>query len=130
MKHLTPTETRQFLQQTPEALFIDVRSETEYFFVGHPIGVEHISWSDGPDWAINPDFVHQVMRLAGDGLDRPLVLICRCGRRSVEAANALEAAGFMNVINVVYGFEGERDENHHRSTLNGWRVDGLPWEQS
>jgi rhodanese-related sulfurtransferase len=130
MKHLTPTETQQFLQQVPEALFIDVRSEIEYFFVGHPSGAEHISWSDGPDWEINPDFAHEVRRLAGDGLDRPVVLICRSGHRSVEAGQVLEAAGFTEVINVLYGFEGERDENYHRNTRNGWRVDGLPWEQS
>ncbi len=130
MKHLTPTETFAFLQRTPEALFIDVRSEIEYFFVGHPIGVEHIAWSDGPDWEINPEFVPQVKRLAGDGLDRPVVLICRSGHRSAEAAQVLEAAGFAEVINVLHGFEGERDASHHRNTLSGWRVDGLPWEQS
>jgi rhodanese-related sulfurtransferase len=130
MRHLTPNEVNTFLQQTPEALFIDVRSEIEYFFVGHPVGVEHISWSDGPDWEINPDFVQHVARLVGDGLQRPVVVICRCGRRSVEAAQALEAAGFADVINVLHGFEGDRDERHHRNTRNGWRVDGLPWEQS
>lgn len=130
MRHLTANEVNTFLQQTPEALFIDVRSEIEYFFVGHPVGVEHISWSDGPDWEINPDFVRHVARLAGDGLQRPVVLICRCGRRSVQAAQALEAAGFADIINVLHGFEGDRDELHHRNTRNGWRVDGLPWEQS
>jgi rhodanese-related sulfurtransferase len=130
MRHLTPNETHAFLQNNPEALFVDVRSEIEYFFVGHPIGVEHIAWSDGPDWEINPDFVHQLKRLAGDGLARPVALICRSGHRSLEAAHALEAAGFSHVINVVHGFEGERDEHHHRNTKNGWRIDGLPWEQS
>ncbi len=34
-----------------------------------------------------------------------------------------------HVMNVLYGFEGELDERHHRNTRNGWRVDGLPWEQ-
>jgi hypothetical protein len=27
------------------------------------------------------------------------------------------------------GFEGDRDEDHHRSTLGGWRFHDLPWEQ-
>lgn len=130
MRHLTPKETFAFLQHAPEALFIDVRSEIEYFFVGHPIGVEHISWSDGPDWEISPDFVHQVKRLCGDGLERPVVLICRSGHRSADAGQALEAAGFADVINVTHGFEGDRDEAHHRNTKNGWRFDGLPWAQS
>jgi hypothetical protein len=33
------------------------------------------------------------------------------------------------VVNVLHGFEGELDESHHRNARNGWRVDGLPWEQ-
>ena len=27
------------------------------------------------------------------------------------------------------GFEGPLDEKHQRSTISGWRFDGLPWEQ-
>ncbi|HEX5803434.1 MAG TPA: rhodanese-like domain-containing protein [Azospira sp.] len=130
MKHLTPRETHAFLEQTPEALFIDCRSTIEYYFVGHPIGAIHVAWNDGDDWEINPGFVDEVLRQADGDRRRPVALICRSGRRTLEAAEALENAGFAEVINVLYGFEGERDENMHRNTLNGWRVDGLPWEQS
>jgi hypothetical protein len=42
---------------------------------------------------------------------------------------ALEAAGFTDVVNVLHGFEGDLDDRFRRSTLNGWRHDGLPWEQ-
>ena len=41
----------------------------------------------------------------------------------------LEAAGFTDVVNILHGFEGELDEHFKRSTLNGWRFEGLPWEQ-
>jgi rhodanese-related sulfurtransferase len=67
--------------------------------------------------------------MKGD-LTRPLLIICRSGRRSVDAGEALEAAGFSNVINVLDGFEGELDDNYHRGTLGGWRFHGLPWFQS
>lgn len=130
MRHLTPTETFAYLNETPDALFVDVRSEIEYLFVGHPPGIEHISWTDFPDWEINADFVHHVKRMTAGRLDRPVVLLCRSGYRSVEAGNVLEAAGFTDILNVLHGFEGDRDENHHRNTKNGWRVDGLPWIQS
>jgi rhodanese-related sulfurtransferase len=130
MKHLTPTETHEFLTGTPEALFIDCRSTIEYLFVGHPVGAIHVAWNDGEDWEVNPHFVAEVSRLVDSDHARPVAVICRSGRRSVEAGEALEAAGFKDVINVRYGFEGERDEQMHRNTLNGWRVDGLPWEQS
>ena len=130
MKHLSPKQAYEFLQAHPEALFIDVRSEIEYLFVGHPVGAHHVSWNDGPDWEVNPHFVGQVKKLAGtDHASRPIVLICRSGNRSAEAAAALEKAGFKHVYNVTHGFEGDLDEKHHRSTKNGWRYEGLPWEQ-
>ena len=130
MKHLTPKETFEFLRADPDALFVDCRSEMEYLFVGHPVDALHVSWNDGPDWEINPHFVGQVKRLAGtDHATRPIVLICRSGNRSVEAGAALEKAGLRNVYNVLHGFEGDLDENHHRGSKNGWRYEGLPWAQ-
>lgn len=130
MKHLTPIETQEFLHKHPDALFVDCRSEMEYLFVGHPLGTLNVAWNDGPDWQINPHFVGQVTRLAGTNhAKRPIVLICRSGNRSVDAGNALEAAGFTSVFNVLHGFEGELDDTHHRGSMNGWRFEGLPWEQ-
>ncbi|PTD97569.1 rhodanese-like domain-containing protein [Pseudothauera lacus] len=129
MKHITPREAHQYLQANPDALLIDVRSEIEYLFVGHPVGAIHVSWNDGPDWEINPHFVGEVKKLAGHGGERPLLLICRSGNRSVSAGEALEAAGFSKVFNITEGFEGELDDNHHRNSVNGWRHAGLPWEQ-
>jgi rhodanese-related sulfurtransferase len=130
MKHLEPTAAHQFLKANPNALLIDCRSEMEYHFVGHPSGALHVAWNDGPDWAINPHFVGQVTKLAGTNhAHRPIVLICRSGNRSADAGGALEQAGFTDVYHVVHGFEGDLDEQHHRNARNGWRFDGLPWEQ-
>ena len=130
MQHLDPKESAQFLRDQPDALLIDCRSEIEYLFVGHPVGSHHVPWSDAPDWEINPRFVEEVRQLAGLVSNRPVLLICRSGVRSVDAGLALEAAGFTDVINVLHGFEGQLNETHHRGGLNGWRFDGLPWEQS
>ena len=88
MEHLTPKQAAQFLHENPKALFIDCRSEMEFLFVGHPAGAAHISWNDGPDWDVNPHFVGEVKKLAGHSGDRPVVLICRSGNRSVDAGNA------------------------------------------
>jgi rhodanese-related sulfurtransferase len=130
MKHLTPREAFEFLHNTPQALLVDCRSEMEYLFVGHPAGALHVSWNDGPEWEVNPHFVGQVKKVAGTNhANRPIVLICRSGNRSVEAGEALERAGFTNVHNVLHGFEGDLDDNHHRGSKNGWRFEGLPWEQ-
>jgi rhodanese-related sulfurtransferase len=127
MKHLTPTEAYEFLAAHSQAIFIDCRSEMEYFFVGHPKGAQHIAWNDGPDWEVNPHFVGQVRKATS--ASRPVVLICRSGHRSVDAGLALEKAGFAEVYNVLDGFEGPLDDERHRGAISGWRKEGLPWEQ-
>jgi rhodanese-related sulfurtransferase len=129
MKHLTPQQTWAYLQAHPQALFVDVRMEIEYLYVGHPPGVVHVPWYEYPEMTPSPEhFVAQVQREAGS-VDRPVVLICRSGKRTVEAGQALEAAGFGEVVNVLHGFEGELDANFQRGRVSGWRHDGLPWEQ-
>ncbi|MGE0313941.1 MAG: rhodanese-like domain-containing protein [Lautropia sp.] len=137
MKHLNPVQAWQFLQANPHALWIDCRSEAEYFLVGHPIveregqdpwRPELVCWADELHAEPNPDFIDQVLRLTTDR-SRPVVLTCRSGRRSVSAGEALEHEGFVDVINVLEGFEGPLDERFRRGTVAGWRFRGLPWEQ-
>ena len=127
MKHLKPNEAQQFLEQNAQAVMIDCRSEMEYLFVGHPVGAHHVAWNDVPDWEINPHFVGQVRKIAS--MNRPVVVICRSGQRSISAGQMLEQAGFGEVYNVLDGFEGPLDDEHHRGTRSGWRKEGLPWEQ-
>ena len=127
MQHLTPKEAFEFLKQTADAVFVDCRSEMEYLFVGHPKGAILVSWNDGPNWDINPDFVAHVKKATS--VNRPVILICRSGNRSLDAGRALEEAGFTKIYNVLHGFEGELDSDHHRGASTGWRFEGLPWEQ-
>jgi rhodanese-related sulfurtransferase len=133
VKHLDPRAAWQAIQNSPDALFIDVRMEIESLYVGRPPGVENIPWYEYPDLQADPaKFAQAVTREAGQGpqaKERPVFLICRSGKRTIDAANALEAAGFTNVTNIVHGFEGELNDQFQRSTLSGWRFDGLPWEQ-
>lgn len=132
---LSPTAAYDLLQTTPHSILIDIRSAMEYLFVGHPVGSVHIAWIDEPDWDINPHFAREIEQLITSRFkDMPpkaaqVVLICRSGKRSREAASALLEAGFQHVMHIDEGFEGERDDQHHRGTLGGWRFHGLPWEQ-
>lgn len=130
MQHLDPLSAHAFLQAHPEAVLVDCRTEIEHMYVGHPVGAEHVAWQEAPDWEIDPEFADKILRLVRRDLHCPVLLICRSGHRSLFAGEALEAAGFLKVINVLEGFEGPRDENHHRGTLAGWRYRGLPWQQS
>ncbi|MBF0426929.1 MAG: rhodanese-like domain-containing protein [Magnetococcales bacterium] len=126
LRHLTPHEAFELVKDKA-VVFIDIRSEVEHFFVGNPPGVVNIPWQDAPDFELNPDFVADVGRVARK--DQTVVLICRSGHRSIDAGNTLLENGFISVYNVLEGFEGDRDEHHHRSSVNGWRFRGLPWVQ-
>lgn len=135
VKTITPKQAMNIIQDEPRSLLIDVRSHMEFLFIGHPVGAIHIPWIDEPDWEVNPSFTREVRQLLLGGLAHdggsqvPVILICRSGKRSLEAGELLIRDGFVNIYNVAEGFEGELDDNHHRSTLGGWRFDGLPWEQ-
>ena len=130
MKHLLPKEAWAFLQQEPRALLIDVRMEIESLYVGRPPGTINIPWYEYPELTPNPAaFVAAVASECAGDKDRPLLLICRSGKRSLDAGLALAEAGYAQIYNVTHGFEGDLDDRFRRSTLNGWRFDGLPWEQ-
>lgn len=136
LKNLTAQQAWKLLEEDHRAVLIDIRSTMEYLFVGHPKGSVHVPWIDEPDWTVNPHFVTDVRKVLLGGvvceLDEgcaPVILICRSGKRSKEAGKALVEAGFPAVFHVDEGFEGELDDQHHRSTLGGWRYRGLPWEQ-
>jgi rhodanese-related sulfurtransferase len=141
MRHLLPKESWALMQADPTALMIDIRMEIEAMYVGSPPGAINIPWYEYPDFTADAAaFCAAVAAEAGDKT-RPILLLCRSGQRSVvagqalegdgsdDAGKALEAAGFTNVVNVLHGFEGDLNDNFHRSTVNGWRFDGLPWQQ-
>lgn len=136
VRALSPHAAAKLLEENPRAVLIDVRSNMEFLFVGHPVGAVHVPWIDEPDWVINPHFVTQVRQVLLGGVCQepdtgcaPVILICRSGKRSLEAGRALTATGMAEVYHIEEGFEGEIDENHHRSSMGGWRYRGLPWEQ-
>jgi rhodanese-related sulfurtransferase len=124
---LKPVEAYEKMSAEHDAVFVDIRSEMEFFFVGSPVGAVNIAWRDAPDWDINPSFFEEVAELAD--FHQPLYIICRSGVRTIEAGNALIDAGYQKVFNIGEGFEGSIDDNLHRGTLGGWRFHGLPWRQ-
>jgi rhodanese-related sulfurtransferase len=135
-KDLTPKQAHQLVHDDPRAVLIDIRSNMEFLFVGHPKGAVHVPWIDEPDWEVNPHFVMEVRQVMLGGVVcegeegcAPVILICRSGKRSLDAGKKLLEAGLKEVYHVTEGFEGELDDDHHRSALGGWRFHGLPWEQ-
>lgn len=129
IENLDPKQCFAFMQANPNAVMIDVRTKMEHNFVGHPLSAVHIALKEYPDWQVNPDFVQTVSEVVTDK-NQPILLLCRSGQRSLEAANLLEQAGYIHLINILEGFEGSLDMDKHRGTTGGWRFHGLPWEQS
>ena len=130
---INPLEAQALLTEQPSARLIDVRSKMEFDYVGHPIVAIHVPWKEFPSWDENPNFcddVRKALVASGiDGLDTPVLMLCRSGVRSKNAGNTLIKEGFGQVYNVLEGFEGDKDDSNHRGTLGGWRFRGLAWEQ-
>ncbi len=136
VQSLSPAQAFEMIKNDARAVLFDIRSSMEFLFVGHPKGAVHIAWIDEPDWDINPTFVVDIRKVLLGGVhgeadagSAPVILICRSGKRSLEAGRLLIESGFNNIFHVDEGFEGERDDHHHRSTVGGWRYHNLPWEQ-
>jgi rhodanese-related sulfurtransferase len=106
---------------------VDVRSRTEYEFIGHPDilnGVPNIPLLFYPGWKTNRDFVRKVEERYQK--EDTLIMMCRSGKRAEFAAKILKDAGFENVIYMNDSFERPKDKNGHR-TIGGWKVSGLPY---
>ncbi len=131
---VSPKQAWDMLSQNPAAGLLDVRTPAEWAYVGVPdlAALDRqavlVPWKLFPAMDLNVDFFAQVEQ---PGLDKTadLLIICRSGQRSQSAAIALTAAGYRACYNVAYGFEGDKDPGHHRGSINGWKVDGLPWVQ-
>jgi rhodanese-related sulfurtransferase len=131
---ITPEEAWKILNDDPQAVLVDCRTDAEWRFVGVPdlteLGREvvYIEWNR-TDGSHNEGFVDELVAAGVEPGDRPVVFLCRSGNRSIGAAKAATAAGIAPSYNVLDGFEGDLDTNHHRGGT-GWKAIGLPWKQS
>ena len=157
-KTITAIQAYDMLQNHSNAYLIDVRTRAEYQLVGHAcykkdgmmyqaynIPVKFWTGKRGKKnkygKALNKNFVKDIMKKFKK--TDTLLIMCRSGDRSVTAVNLLTDAGFKNVYNIKYGFEGKplsygqskkikklmRKFSPFFATwkgrLNGWRSYGL-----
>jgi len=109
------------------ARLVDVRTRPELQYVGRVPGSVLVEWQTYPGSMQNPRFVEQLAEAVGPG--ETLLFLCRSGSRSHSAATVAARNGWPDSYNVLEGFEGAKDAEHHRGTLGGWRKAGLPWVQ-
>ncbi len=101
-----------------DAIIIDVRTKEE-FERGHPKGAVNIPYMfDLPNGnrEINKNFINEVNRLTKENYEQPIIVICRIGIRSVQAAEALAEEGYEDLTNIQQGF------------VKGWKKAGMPVE--
>lgn len=126
------------LKANPEAVLIDVRTRSEWAFVGLPdlssLGRRPIlvEWLTFPDNRLNAGFVEQLteqLEAVGANRKTELFFLCRSGGRSRQAAEAMARLGWESCHNVAEGFEGPLDDTRHRGTHPCWKSEGLAWVQ-
>lgn len=125
---LTPQEAHELMRTAPGAKLVDVRTRAEIDWVGRVPGAVEIEWATYPGMKLNPNFLAALeQQVSKEAL---VMFLCRSGHRSQGAAMVATQAGYHDCYNVLEGFEGDRSPSNQRNVLNGWRVSGLPWEQS
>ena len=125
---LLPSEALAIWESVEGAQMVDVRTRAELDWVGRVPGAVHIEWNHYPGGIRNARFAEE-LQLSVERSAAPVMFLCRSGNRSHFAAAVAAQLGYSAAFNILEGFEGDRDPQGHRNTLNGWRVAGLPWTQ-
>jgi rhodanese-related sulfurtransferase len=126
---VTPQQAYALLQADPNVKLVDVRTKAERDWVGQVKidGTQHgaIEWNIYPQGTPNPAFVDELEKIADK--DQVLLFLCRSGVRSRSAAKAATERGYKNCFDILQGFEGNKDAEGHRKTIEGWCFAQLPW---
>ena len=105
VEHISPENAYSEVQEGT-AIIVDVREETEYRNEFIPLN----------------DVYHFPMSVIMENLqnipnDKPIIIVCRGGVRSIKVANMLNRNGFVNVVNLDGG-------------LIMWKAKGLPLDNN
>ncbi|AJX15210.1 sulfurtransferase [Burkholderia ubonensis] len=126
---LLPAEAFELLQLDPSARLVDVRTRAELDWVGRPLVGDgqylHLEWTRYPGGVPNAEFVDQLKAAVEPGA--PVLFLCRSAARSKLAALAATQAGYTKAFDLLEGFEGAKDAEGHRKTVEGWCFRKLPW---
>ena len=121
-KRVSPNEAADLVAQGWR--YLDVRSIPE-FEAGHPGGALNIPLLHTQGGGMAPNAEFQSVVEATFPKDAKLVVGCKSGGRSLQAAALLEAAGYTELVEMRGGFSGERDALG-RVSAPGWQEQGLP----
>jgi rhodanese-related sulfurtransferase len=128
-KRILSIEAFDMLNTVPDTYLIDIRTQAEYQFVGHPFKAYNFPYlfftttfvkdDEKPSYQFtkNKVFLEQISKVFKKTDN--LLLLDRDGTRSAQAAKDLLTAGYKNVFDVNDGFEGGEfpafdDPNKHK----------------
>jgi len=124
VKRVTPPEAAALI--TEGWNYLDVRSIPE-FEGGHPVGAANVPLLHQTNGRMSPNGDFEKVVAANFPRDAKIVVGCKAGGRSLQAAALLEAAGYTSVVDMRGGFHGEHD-GMGRVTCAGWLESKLPVE--
>jgi len=119
VRELMPWDLAQRLTGTPP-LVLDVREPAEFaaLRIEGSISVPRGILEQACEW----DFDETVPELA-KARERPIVVVCRSGHRSVLAADVLQLLGFTDVASLKTGLRGWNDFDQPLTDAQGRPVD-------
>jgi rhodanese-related sulfurtransferase len=137
---VTTVEAYNMVCDNTNVYIVDVRTDAEWIWVGHP-GPNNTGEGDCLDgkvvnipvwlgrpgnWSVNKSFIEDVNEFFEDIEDPVLITMCLSGGRSKYAQGFLKEEGYVDVYNMLTGFQGSVDEYGYRN-VNGWVVVGHPY---
>jgi rhodanese-related sulfurtransferase len=122
VKRISPEEARVLMDEQGYA-YLDVRSVPE-FEAGHPQGAYNIPLAHLGPAGMAPNFDFLTVAQKTFPTDSKLVVGCKSGGRSLQAAMMLISSGYVNVIDQRSGFAGGLDVSGRPEP--GWAPKGLP----
>ena len=116
IKQIKSIEIKQFIENNPKTVLLDVRTEEEWDTVGKPdtknFGIKSYFITISQD----SSFLESVKKNIEK--NENVLVMCAAGGRSIIAANLLANEGY-NTLNVSDGFSGNDQDP-------GWKNLGLP----
>jgi rhodanese-related sulfurtransferase len=121
VREIKPWDLRDALARDPPPLVLDVREPVEFAKARIPgaLNVPRGVLEQACEW----DHDETVPELV-NGRARPIVVVCRSGKRSVLAADTLLQLGFADVVSLATGMRGWNDFDQPVVDGEGRAVDG------
>lgn len=120
VNELYPWDIEGYIEAQPDTLLLDIREQDEYdgahikgaLFVPRGILEQACEW----------DFAETIPELV-KARNRPIIVICRSGNRSVLAALTMKILGYENVISLKTGIKGWNDADLPLFNKTGEKAD-------